>query len=79
MTRKRHIEPPASLHREESDARSFSVLQLAARWQCSPHTVRAAIRRGRLQGFRTGERVWRVAEAEVVRYEQTNAPAKAAS
>jgi excisionase family DNA binding protein len=78
MPRKRHTAPPHGLPVLPTEPRAFTVLQLAKRWQCSPHTVRAAIVSGKLVGFRVGERQWRVSEAEVVRYEtEQQQPARA--
>lgn len=48
----------------------FTITELVARWRVSRHTLTAAIKAGRLQAFRVGERVYRIREAEVIRYEQ---------
>lgn len=67
MPRKRHIEPaPIS---DESVAAVYTITELAARWRASRHTITAAIRAGRLQAFKVGDRQYRIREAEVVRYE----------
>lgn len=48
---------------------SYTVAELAARWNCHPETVRRMIAAGTLEAFRVG-REWRVAE-EVVRWIET--------
>ena len=71
--RKQHTPTKAAPPLDEPDdqgERVYTVPQLAARWQCVQHTILAAIRAGKLQAFRINKRVWRVREAEVVRFEQ---------
>lgn len=48
---------------------TFTIAELALRWRASRHTIRVAIRAGKLQAFKVGHRNYRVREAEVVRYE----------
>ena len=48
---------------------SYTVAELAARWNCHPQTIRRMIADGVLKAFRVG-REWRVAE-EVVRWIET--------
>ncbi len=43
---------------------SFTVAELADRWNCHPETVRRMIASGELRAFRVG-REWRVAVEEV--------------
>ena len=43
---------------------SFTVAELADRWNCHPETVRRMIASGELKAFRVG-REWRVAVEEV--------------
>lgn len=62
----------------DSSEAFFTITELAERWRVSRHTITGAIRAGKLQAFKVGERAYRVREAEVVRYEQQNL-AKAAS
>jgi len=50
----------------------FTISELAERWRVTRHTITAAIRAGRLRAFKVGERVYRIREAEVIRYEQQN-------
>jgi len=50
----------------------FTISELAERWRVTRHTITAAIRAGRLRAFKVGERVYRIREAEVLRYEQQN-------
>lgn len=47
----------------------LTVTQLCRRWQCDRHTVLEAIHSKRLTAFRLGKRSYRVALAEVTRYE----------
>lgn len=49
----------------------LTVRELAARWHCGRMTIWRAIREGRLKAFKVGERVYRIALAEVERYERT--------
>lgn len=65
MTRKRHVEPPAS-----PEAPSYKLSELAARWRVSRHTIVDAIRKGKLRAFKVGELQYRVSAEEVARYEQ---------
>lgn len=51
----------------------LTVNELAERWRCDRRTVTAAIHAGRLNAFRTGRRVYRIALAEVERFERTKA------
>jgi excisionase family DNA binding protein len=71
MPRKRHTQPtkPAAA---SPDPRVFTIVELAERWRASRHTVTSAIRAGRLQAFKVGDRQYRIREAEVLRYEQQN-------
>lgn len=48
---------------------SYTVAELAARWNCHPQTIRRMIADGVLKAFRVG-REWRVAE-EVVKWIET--------
>ena len=48
----------------------FTVSELCARWKCDRKTVLAAIKAKQLAAFRVGERAYRVAAAEVLRWEQ---------
>lgn len=48
----------------------YTITELADRWRVSRHTITAAIKAGRLQAFKVGERVYRIREAEVIRYEE---------
>ncbi|QOV95235.1 excisionase family DNA-binding protein [Novosphingobium sp. ES2-1] len=61
----------------ETEARPFSVPQLAERWGCSEGLIRKMIRDGRLQCFRPGALI-RISATEVERYEcqvsQQNSP-----
>lgn len=82
MPRKRHIhkapQDPAVLtpaNAEQTDT-VFTIPELAARWRTSRHTITVAIRAGRLQAFRIGHRVYRIREAEVVRYENEHMSAQ---
>lgn len=63
----------------ETEARPFSVPQLAERWGCSEGLIRKMIRDGRLQCFRPGALI-RISATEVERYEcqvsQQNTPSK---
>lgn len=54
---------------------SFTIDELASRWSCGRKSVVEAIRDGRLRAFRLGKRTYRVAAAEVSRFEQTMAAA----
>lgn len=64
--------PVAQQAAEDSAEAVFTITELAARWRCSRHTVVAAMKDGRLQGFKVGERTYRVRGEEVLRYEQTH-------
>ena len=72
--RKRHVdtEPPSAPANDQTDHGDaiYTIPELAKRWRMSRHTITAAIRAGRLQAFKVGERVYRIREAEVLRYEQ---------
>lgn len=69
--RKRHIEPkPAEPANDETSGEFFTISELAKRWRTSRHTITAAIRAGRLQAFKVGERVYRIRESEALRYER---------
>jgi excisionase family DNA binding protein len=46
--------------------------EIALRWRCTPHHVRALIRSGRLPGFRIGAKMI-VKEADAERFLQRNA------
>lgn len=70
--RKRHTAPPTGIPVVEEPSDIFTIPELAARWRCNRHTVTAAIRAGRLQAFKVGERVYRIRRDEVLRYEQTH-------
>jgi excisionase family DNA binding protein len=50
---------------------SYTVAELCDRWRCERRTIMDAIHAGRLRAFRPGKRVYRVAIAEVERYERT--------
>jgi excisionase family DNA binding protein len=65
MPKKRRFSPPKV-------GAIFTIPELAKRWRCHRHTVTTAIREGRLQAFKVGDRVYRIREAEVLRYEQQN-------
>ena len=54
------------------EGKVFTITELVARWRASQHTIMVAIRSGRLQAFKVGERNYRIREAEVLRYEQQN-------
>ena len=47
----------------------LTVTELCQRWKCTRKSVLDAIHEGRLKAFRLGMRSYRVAMAEVVRYE----------
>ncbi len=51
---------------------SYTVTELAQRWQCHPETIRRMIQRGELKAFRVG-RQWRIAE-EAVKWIETKQP-----
>ena len=51
---------------------SYTVTELAARWQCHPETIRRMIQRGELKAFRVG-RQWRISE-ETVKWTETKQP-----
>jgi len=71
--RKKHVEAPAMpAPANDHEGVIFTIPELARRWRMSRHTITAAIRAGRLQAFKVGERVYRIREAEVERYEQQN-------
>lgn len=77
MPRKRHIshdQPALGAGTEPANAEQtnavFTITELAQRWRASRHTITAAIRAGRLQAFKVGDRQYRIREAEVLRYEQ---------
>lgn len=76
MARKRRHETgspaPETAPANTNEQRVFTITELAARWRVDRHTVTASINSGRLQAFKVGERVYRIREAEVVRYEQQN-------
>lgn len=82
--RKRHIDKPtpaaAPPPPADPTAAIFTIAEVAARWRVSRHTVAAAIRAGRLQAFKPDQRVYRIREDEVVRYERQHmAPTAVAS
>lgn len=72
MPKKRHVDhdQPAPANDEQAHAAVFTITELAQRWRASRHTITAAIRAGRLQAFKVGDRQYRIREAEVLRYEQ---------
>lgn len=49
----------------------FTVMELVARWRCDRRTVMEAIKADRLRAFRISKREYRIALAEVERYERT--------
>jgi excisionase family DNA binding protein len=51
----------------------LTVRDLMARWKCSEKTVLDAIRDKRISAFRIGKRTWRMALAEVERFERERA------
>lgn len=57
--------------------RVFTIAEVAARWRVDRHTVYAAIKAGRLQVFKPDLRIYRIREAELLRYEQENRAAVA--
>jgi excisionase family DNA binding protein len=61
--------PPIAPANDDAD-NVFTIPELARRWRTSRHTIVASIRAGRLQAFKVGERIYRIREAEVLRYEQ---------
>lgn len=67
--RKRNTEPPPTAAPANDEA-FVTITELAKRWRTSRHTITAAIRAGRLQAFKVGERVYRIRESEALRYEQ---------
>lgn len=69
MPRKIHIDKPATTPAAD-EPKTYSVPELAKRWRMHRHTITTAIRAGRLQVFKVGERHYRIREAEVLRYEQ---------
>lgn len=69
--------PPAAAN--DQDGAILTVSEVAARWRVSRHTVVAAIRAGRLQAFRVGNRHNRIREAEVLRFEREQQLAAVAS
>lgn len=72
MRRKRPKSSPARPAELEQDPHTavFTVDELAARWRTSRNTVVAAIHAGKLLAFKPDKRVWRISQAEVLRYEQ---------
>lgn len=64
--RKKHVEPEAAAE----PGKIFTIAELATRWRVSHHTVAAAIRAGRLVGFKVGTKHYRVRGVEVLRFEQ---------
>lgn len=81
--RKRHIDKPtpaaAPPPAPDAAGRIYTIPELAKRWRTSRHTITAAIRAHRLQAFKVGERVYRIREAEVLRYEQQHLTASEAA
>lgn len=55
---------------DNTDPVVMTIVELCARWKCSPKTVYEAIDEKRLHVFRIGKRAFRVTLAEVIRYEQ---------
>lgn len=53
----------------------LTVPELCARWRCNRHSVMDLIHKKRLAAFKIGKRVYRVALAEVERFERTRAAA----
>lgn len=75
MARKRHIDvepPPPAEPANDPGGAVYTISEVAARWRVTTNTVRAAIKAGRLQAFKPDQRVYRIREAEVLRYEQQN-------
>lgn len=48
---------------------SLTVSALCQRWSCSRRLITDAIKSGRLRAFVVGKLTWRIALAEVERYE----------
>jgi excisionase family DNA binding protein len=68
--RKRHTAPANGIPLVEGPKDIYTIPEVAQRWRCHRHTVTAAIRDGRLQAFKVGERTYRIRGAEVARYER---------
>jgi excisionase family DNA binding protein len=51
--------------RDPNDRRPYTVALLAERWQCSPESIYALIRKGELKAFTIGGKLWRI-RADVV-------------
>jgi excisionase family DNA binding protein len=49
--------------------------QVAVRWNCKADSIRALLASGKLRGFKVGSSHWRIALAEVERYERGETPA----
>jgi hypothetical protein len=56
---------------------AYRVIDLAARWQCSPNTVRAMIRRGELKPLPFCGKLIRVSQGEVEKWEAGEVPGSA--
>jgi excisionase family DNA binding protein len=56
-----------------NDNKAMTVSDLARRWSCSRRSVLDAIHAGKIAAFKIGSRVYRVAVAEVERYERGDA------
>lgn len=56
-----------------SDLDVFTIAELAVRWRTSRQSIMEAIHTGRLTAFKIGLRVYRVALAEVTRFESVPA------
>lgn len=70
MTRKRHARKQHTTPPAPPGPKTFTISELAKRWRVCRHTITGAIKAGRLQAFKVGDRQYRVSEIEVLRYEQ---------
>jgi excisionase family DNA binding protein len=50
--------------------RPYTPKSLAERWECSPQHVRKMLADGRLNGFKLGNKMWRISTTEVARIEE---------
>lgn len=48
---------------------ALTLTDLCARWKCTRKVILARIHDGKLRAFRVGDRAYRVAMAEVLRFE----------
>ena len=58
----------------DKSKRPYTPATLAERWECSPEHVRRLLNTGQLEGFRLGDKLWRIRVEDVEEFESQATP-----